>query len=110
MEQAPYYTNGLGNPQEVIRLQKTIYGLKQSARKWYDKVTSELATLGIHALHSNHAVYKMVRGDKFVFIAIHIDDSTITGSMYIYKSNLKHSKQNQSRGRALAPLLILSRW
>jgi hypothetical protein len=78
MEKAPHYT--CGNPEEVIRLQKTIYELKQSARKWYDKLTAELAALGIQALHSDHAVYKLIRGGKFVFIAIHIDDSTITGN------------------------------
>jgi hypothetical protein len=58
MEQAPHYTNG--NAQDVIRLQRTIYGLKQSSRKWYEKLTSSLATLGIHPLHSDHAVYRLV--------------------------------------------------
>lgn len=78
MEQAPEYQNG--NPNEVIRLQKTIYGLKQSSRKWYEKLTGDLAKLGIHPLASDHAVYQVVRGDKFAVLAIHIDDSTITGN------------------------------
>jgi transposase InsO family protein len=78
MEQPPHYTNG--NSQEVIRLQRTIYGLKQSSRKWYEKLTSSLGTLGIYPLRSDHAVYRMIRGNDIVIIAIHIDDSTITGN------------------------------
>jgi hypothetical protein len=78
MEQAPHYSNG--NFQEVIRLQRTIYRLKQSSRKWYEKLTSSLATLGIYPLRSNHAVYRLVRGNDLVLLAIHIDDSTITGN------------------------------
>ncbi len=78
MEQPPHYTNG--NPNEVIRLRRTIYGLKQSSRKWYEKLTTSLATLGFHALHNDHAVYRLIRGDDIILMAIHIDDSTITGT------------------------------
>ncbi len=48
MEQPPYYSNG--NANEVIRLWRTIYGLKQSSRKRYEKLTTALAKLGIHPL------------------------------------------------------------
>jgi hypothetical protein len=78
MEQAPHYSNG--NPGDVIRLCRTIYGLKQSSRKWYEKLTASLRTLGIFPLRSDHAVYRLVRGDQIVLLAIHIDDSTITGN------------------------------
>ncbi|SJL02247.1 uncharacterized protein ARMOST_05573 [Armillaria ostoyae] len=63
MEQPPHYTNG--NPNEVIRLRRTIYGLKQSR---------------FHALHNDHAVYRLIRGDDIILMAIHIDDSTIIGT------------------------------
>jgi hypothetical protein len=78
MEQAPHYTNG--NPRDVIRLHRTIYGLKQSSRKWYEKLTSSLSTLGIYPLRSDHAVYRLIRSNHLVLLAIHIDDSTITGN------------------------------
>jgi hypothetical protein len=78
MEQAPHYSNV--NSQEVVRLARTIYGLKQSSRKWYEKLTSSLATLGIHPLNSDHAVYRLVRSNDLALLAIHIDDSTITGN------------------------------
>jgi hypothetical protein len=64
----------------VVRLAGTIYGLKQSSRKWYKKLTGNLGKLGIHPLHSDHTVYRVVRGNRFAIMAIHIDDSTLTGN------------------------------
>jgi len=78
MEQAPHYTNG--NPKDVIQLQCTIYGLKQSSCKWYEKLTKELRKLSIHPLHSDHAVYHLIKDKDILLMAIHVDDSTITGS------------------------------
>ena len=78
MEQAPHYTNG--NPKDVIQLRRTIYGLKQSSRKWYEKLTKELRKLDIHPLHSDYAVYRLIKDKDILLMAIHVDDSTITGS------------------------------
>ncbi len=64
----------------VLRLRKTIYGLKQSSRKWYEKLTAALATLGFAALEKDHAVYRLVTGSDIIILAIHVDDCTITGS------------------------------
>jgi len=78
MEQAPHYTNG--NPKDIIQLRCIIYGLKQSSRKWYEKLTKELRKLDIHPLHSDHAVYHLIKDKDILLMAIHVDDSTITGS------------------------------
>jgi len=78
MEQVPHYTNG--NPKDVIQLRRTIYGLKQSSRKWYEKLTKELKKLGIYPLHSDHAVYCLIKDKDILLMTIHVDDSTITRS------------------------------
>jgi hypothetical protein len=61
-------------------LRKTIYGLKQSSRKWYEKLTTALATLGFTPLETDHAVFKLVQDDNIVILAVHVDDCIITGS------------------------------
>jgi hypothetical protein len=48
MEQAPHHSNG--NSQDVIRLQRTIYGLKQSSWKWYEKLTASLGGTAVSCL------------------------------------------------------------
>ncbi len=64
----------------VLCLRKTIYGLKQSSRKWYKKLTAALGTLGFKPLKKDHTVYCLVRGPDIIILAIHVDDCTITGS------------------------------
>ncbi len=66
--------------QYVLCLRKTMYGLKQSARKWYKKLTTTLATLKFTTLEKDHVVYRLVTGLDIIILAIHIDDCTITGS------------------------------
>lgn len=64
----------------VLRLRKTIYGLKQSSRKWYEKLTASLATLGFAPLATDYAVFRLISGADIIILAIHVDDCTITGS------------------------------
>ena len=77
-KQAPHYTNG--NPKDIIQLWCIIYRLKQSSRKWYEKLTKELRKLGIYSLHSDHAVYRLIKDKDILLMAIYVDDSTITRS------------------------------
>jgi len=87
MEQAPHYTNS--NPKDVIQLQCTIYGLKQLSYKWYEKLTKELRKLGIHPLHSDYAVYRLIKNKDILLMVIYVDDSTITGSSLSLISNIQ---------------------
>jgi hypothetical protein len=64
----------------VLRLHKTIYGLKQSSRKWYENLTTALATLGFTPLETDHAIFKFVQDDNIIILAVHVDDCVIIGS------------------------------
>lgn len=42
---------GMAKPDKLVcRLRKSIYGLKQSSRKWFEKLAAELLAQGIHNL------------------------------------------------------------
>jgi hypothetical protein len=38
--------------------------LKQSSRKWYENLTTALATLGFTPLETDHAIFKFVQDDN----------------------------------------------
>ena len=66
----------------VLRLVKTLYGLKQSGRCWYQKLTSIFDTLGLKQCQVDQAVF--FKSDKkagdITVVAVHIDDCTIAAS------------------------------
>jgi hypothetical protein len=72
------YPNSSG---KVLRLQKTIYGLKQSGRRWYQKLTEICEKyLGLTWCSVDQAVFYCCDGKLIVVIAVHVDNCTIAAS------------------------------
>ena len=57
----------------VWKLQKSIYGLRQAARQWYQKLKGELVDLGYTHTASDHAVFVCCTGG-FSCVAFHVDN------------------------------------
>jgi hypothetical protein len=58
----------------VLRLHKSIYGLKQASRQWYRLIDSIFKSLGFTRLQSDHSIYLCRRGAIIVVIALYVDD------------------------------------
>jgi hypothetical protein len=72
------YANSSG---KVLRLQKTIYGLKQSGRRWYQKFTEICEKhLRLTRCSVDQAVFYRREGQLIIVIAVHVDDCTIAAS------------------------------
>jgi len=66
----------------VLRLIKTLYGLKQSGRRWYQKLTSVFIKLGFKQCAVDQAVYYrvvVVKG-KLTIVVVHVDDCSIVAT------------------------------
>ena len=63
----------------VLRLLKSLYGLKQAGRRWYQKFISIFNALGFTQCKVNQAVfYKRDKDQQMgIVIAVHVDDCTI---------------------------------
>lgn len=66
--------------QYVLRLHKSIYGLRQGARNWYDLLCKALADLGFRRTESDHGVFFKEVGNHLIVLAVHVDDCMVTGS------------------------------
>ncbi len=64
----------------VKRLHKSLYGLKQARRKWYDTLTRSLADLGFCISYADPGVFLAKLGCHTLILAIHVDDCILTGS------------------------------
>jgi Reverse transcriptase (RNA-dependent DNA polymerase) len=66
----------------VLRLVKTLYGLKQSGRRWYQKLTSIFTSLGLIQCSVDQAVFykSNPRANELTVVAVHVDDCTIAAT------------------------------
>ncbi|CAM8886635.1 unnamed protein product [Rhodiola kirilowii] len=67
-------------PGKVLRLKKAIYGLKQSPRAWYHKLSSTLIKRGFKRSKADHTLFNLSGPKGRVVILVYVDDIIITGS------------------------------
>ena len=68
----------------MYRLLKSIYGLKQGSKNWYDTLHKALLELGFTRSKANHGVFFKRIGKDIIILAIHIDDGMVTGNVSWY--------------------------
>jgi hypothetical protein len=89
MQSPPGYDN---NPRTVKRLQKSLYGLKQAGRKWYDTLVRTLNKLGFNTTYADPGVFFTCVDKDILILAVHVDDCILTGSssklITLYKKKL----------------------
>ena len=77
-------------PGKVLRLRKSLYGLKQSGRNWYQCLSKYLVEIGFKKLQSDRCVFVRQRGEEFIAIGTHVDDLlTLTDSDNSYEKLLE---------------------
>ena len=64
----------------VKRLHKSLYGLKQAGRKWYDTLSRALTDLGFQVNQSDPGIFSAHDAEHITILAIHVDDCMITSS------------------------------
>lgn len=72
VEQPPEMSDGTNR---VCRLNRALYGLKQSPRVWYETLSNHLGKLGYRPIDSDLSVFQ--RGNTF--IAVYVDDLLLIG-------------------------------
>uniref|UniRef100_A0A5B6ZV70 Integrase catalytic domain-containing protein n=1 Tax=Davidia involucrata TaxID=16924 RepID=A0A5B6ZV70_DAVIN len=64
----------------VCHLRKSIYGLKQSPRAWFDKFSKVVVTHGMTRSQADHSVFFKKTSTGIVILVVYVDDIVITGS------------------------------
>ena len=79
MKQPPGYPAS-PNSSQVLRLLKTLYGLKQAGRRWYKKLVEIMEKLGFKRCDVDQAVFYRRKGSTLIIVLVHVDDCTIAGT------------------------------
>ncbi|KAM2243723.1 hypothetical protein ACFX1S_010508 [Malus domestica] len=78
-------------PNVVCKLHKAIYGLKQSPRAWYAKLSSVLISVGFKSSNADSSLFVRTRAVGTLVVLIYVDDLIITGDNTDEISTLKQS-------------------
>jgi hypothetical protein len=67
-------------PSHVCKLQSSIYGLKQSPRAWYARLSQLLYRLGFSSSKADTSLFFYSRAGVQIFMLVYVDDFVIAGS------------------------------
>jgi hypothetical protein len=73
---------GLPLKGKAWKLNKSLYGLKQSALKWYEKWTSVMLSLGLKPSEADPCLFTGGVGDSLVRVGLYVDDALLFGSSF----------------------------
>ena len=92
MKQAPGYKEGSGGGNiKVLRLWKTLYGLKQAGRRWYQKLVEIMSKLGFSRCEGDQAVFyrRCEKTNVLIIVLVHVDDCSIVGKSKVLIARFK---------------------
>ena len=69
-----------GETSQVCLLGRAIYGLKQSPRAWFVKLSGLLTTYVFNPFKSDPIVMRKTTSAGYVVLAIYVDDILLTGN------------------------------
>lgn len=64
----------------VMKLQKAVYGLQISPKKWYERFERVMQKLGVRADPAEPCLYIWREKEEFVLLILYVDDILITGT------------------------------
>ncbi|XP_031264032.1 uncharacterized protein LOC116122314 [Pistacia vera] len=67
-------------PNQVCRLHKSLYGLKEAPRQWYSKFSQALFTFGFQQSKANHSLFTRLHNGSFTALLVYVDDIIVASS------------------------------
>jgi hypothetical protein len=64
---------------KICKIKKSLYGLKQSPRAWFDRFRHAVCGMGYSQCNADHTVFFKHKGSSITILAIYVDDIVITG-------------------------------
>ena len=67
------------NPGEGCKLNKALYGLRQSPRAWFGRFIATMTKFGYKLSNSDHTLFLKKQNNCIMCLIIYVDDMFITG-------------------------------
>lgn len=90
--------------EQICKLQKSIYGLKQASRQWFSKLDEKLREWGFEPSYADPCIYSMHSDKGKLLIGVYVDDFIIASSNQYELNLFKKKIQNTFETRDLGEL------
>ncbi|WVZ14716.1 hypothetical protein V8G54_012282 [Vigna mungo] len=77
-------------PNQVCKLQKSLYGLKQAGRQWYARLSDFLLSNGFLQSASDHSLFTKHTNSNVTILVIYVDDIVLTGNDLTEITHITH--------------------
>jgi len=91
-------------PSHVCKLQRALYGLKQSPRAWYARLSTRLLELGFVSSKADTSLFFFRYRDVQIYMLVYVDDIVIAGSSPRAVDGLVHALAASFSIKDLGPL------
>ncbi|KAJ7954112.1 Retrovirus-related Pol polyprotein from transposon TNT 1-94 [Quillaja saponaria] len=75
---------------KVCKLKKSLYGLKQSPRAWFDRFRKAMLSFGYQQSNADHTMFVKHCHGRITILIVYVDDIVVTGDNPIEVSKLKN--------------------
>ena len=89
---------------QVCKLHKSLYGLKQASRKWYEKLTSILLQNNYIQASFDHSLFTKQTATSFTIILLYVDDIILAGNLVTEFTTIKSILHDKFRIKDLGQL------
>jgi hypothetical protein len=66
--------------EQICKLKKSMYGLKQSPSMWYKKIDTYMMGLGFTQRKEDHCVCFKLIGDHLIYLVLYVDGMLLIGN------------------------------
>ncbi|GMJ02586.1 hypothetical protein HRI_003927800 [Hibiscus trionum] len=98
------YKTDADAPNLVCGLNKSIYGLKQASMQWFSTFSRAVLKYGFIQSPSDHSLFTVGSGDKFVALLVYVDDIILAGKDLSLLAEVQNFLQQNFKLKVLGPL------
>lgn len=91
-------------PNQVCRLLKSLYGLRQSSRQWYACLSTALLSKGFKQSQSDNSLFTKCTNSSFTYILVYVDDLILVGNNIMEITQIKEFLHNTFKIKDLGHL------
>ena len=89
---------------KYVKLLRTLYGLRQAGRAWYELLHNLLVELGFECVNPTFGIYRCTRGADVMFICVYVDDLPMASSSLEWMDEIKRKLAARFKMTDLGPL------